>query len=540
MKKKILALFMATILCVSLCACTKSDQVKSVKDTVYPIVDSIINSDDMFKDRDLDYTYEQDEAIKINLADGKSKCSSENVTVNGDTVTVSKQGVYLVSGSLSNGQIIVDAGNDKVQLVLNDVSINCNTSSAIYCKQADKLYITSLGENFLSNTQDYIAIDDNNINAVIYSRDNLTLNGDGQLTINAKYGHSISSKDNLKITGGSYNITAQKHALDANDSVRITNSSLTLEAEKDGIHADNEDDETEGFVYVKDGTVNISSADDGIHASSALKIEGGSVNIAKSNEGLEGRYISLTGGEVSVISDDDGINATDGSDSLQTEQRMNGGMRKDGTATQSNNETTDSTDSLTDTAQVQCGISVSGGSHIINANGDGIDSNGELFVTGGTVIVHGPENSGNGAIDSNSAPQISGGTVVALGASGMAMGFSSESSQCSILYNLETTYEKGTEIVLENSKGKKVVGLTAEKSFNSVVISSGDIAIKNKYKLNIGDDSFDIKLKDTVFTQGADNKMGNDRKMQGNKDDNGFEGKRPNEDMPQDEMPKEN
>lgn len=462
-------------LCLSLCSCGSTVQASELEDTVSAGVDEIINPEDMFKNRDLNYTYDDADAVSVVLKDNGTKCTSKNVSVKGNTVTISKAGVYLLSGSLSNGQIIVDAENEKVQLVLNNVNINCNTSAAIYCRQADKLYITAVGESSLSNSEDFVAIDDNNINAVVYSRDNLTFNGDGTLNITAKYGHGASSKDNLKITGGTYKISAQKHALDANDSIRITDCTLDLQAQKDGIHAANDDDDTEGFVYIKDGEINISADDDGVHASSALKLEGGTVNISKCYEGLEGRLISLTGGEVSITASDDGINASNSSSN------------------------TDGGDS---SSQSLCGISISDGSYTVNADGDGIDSNGVTFVTGGTVIVYGPENDGNGALDSDTQPQISGGTVVALGMSGMAVGFSEDSPQCSILYNLDTTYDSDTTVTLTDSKGNAIAEVTSPKRFNSVVISSESLEIKKKYTLNVGEDSYKIKMSQSAYSNG--------------------------------------
>lgn len=482
--KKALKIFtvglLTAALCLLLCSCGSTVQAEELEDTVSAGVDEIVNPEDMFKNRDLNYAYDDADAVSVALKDDGTKCTSKNVSIKDNTVTISKAGVYLLSGSLSNGQIIVDAENEKVQLVLNNVNINCDTSAAIYCRQADKLYITVVGESSLSNSEDFVAVDDNNINAVVYSRDNLTFNGDGILNITAKYGHGASSKDNLKITGGTYKISAQKHALDANDSIRITDCTLDLQAQKDGIHASNDDDDTEGFVYIKDGEINISADDDGVHASSALKLEGGTVNISKCYEGLEGRLISLTGGEVGITASDDGINASNSS------SNTNGG----------------------DSNQSLCGISISDGNYTVNADGDGIDSNGVTFITGGTVVVYGPENDGNGALDSDTQPQISGGTVVALGMSGMAVGFSEDSPQCSILYNLDSTYDSDTAVTLTDSKGNTVAEVISPKRFNSVVISSSSLELKKKYTLNVGEDSYKIKMSQSAYSNGNNSMPG--------------------------------
>lgn len=282
-------------------------------------VNGIYSYDDMFTERDLDVGYDESSAVKINLADdsttvtvgddteadasetngtkaaesemdeteadksetNETKAASSGVSISGNIITISKEGTYVLSGALSEGQIVVDADSAKVQLVLDNVDITCASSAAIYVKNADKTFITLAedSENILMNTVEYEAIDDNNIDAVIFSKDDLTLNGKGTLTINSEYGHGIVSKDDLKLVSGTYNITAKNHALSGKDSMRIAAGTYNLTSGKDGIHSENADDDEKGFVYIASGDFTIESTGDGIDASYVVQIDDGDFEI---------------------------------------------------------------------------------------------------------------------------------------------------------------------------------------------------------------------------------------------------------------------
>lgn len=250
---------------------------------------------DIFSDKDKEIGYSEDSCVAVHLADSASACEGGGVSIEGDVITITDEGTYLLSGSLSNGQIIVDADSKKVRLVMDGVSINCDTSAALYVKQADKVFVTlaDKSENQLSNKEDFVAIDNNSIDSVIFSKDDLTLNGNGKLEINAAFGHGIVSKDDLRITSGTYQVTAAEHALEGKDRVAILDGTFTLTAGKDGIHSDNSDDTTKGDVFVQDGTFTIEAEGDGIDAFHILQIEngdfqvttgGGSANAASSDQ----------------------------------------------------------------------------------------------------------------------------------------------------------------------------------------------------------------------------------------------------------------
>ena len=308
----------AVIMAMSVTACStvknSGTEITADQTSAGATVNGIYSYDDMFTERDLDVGYDESSAVKINLEDDSTtvtvgddteadtsetdetkvdetqadesetdgtKAASSGVSISGNIITISKEGTYVLSGALSEGQIVVDADLAKVQLVLDNVDITCASSAAIYVKNADKTFITLAedSENILMNTAEYEAIDDNNIDAVIFSKDDLTLNGKGTLTINSEYGHGIVSKDDLKLVSGTCNITAKNHALSGKDSVRIAAGTYNLTSGKDGIHSENADDDEKGFVYIASGDFTIESTGDGIDASYVVQIDDGDFEI---------------------------------------------------------------------------------------------------------------------------------------------------------------------------------------------------------------------------------------------------------------------
>ena len=244
-------------------------------------IDGILDSSDMFTNRDKEIGYDEESAIAINLSDGASTADSDSVVIDGDTITITEEGTYILSGSLTNGQIVVEAENAKVQLVLDNADISCETSAAIYVKAADKVFITTTdgSTNTVCTSGEFEAIDDNNIDAAIFSKSDLTLNGAGSLEVTCGNGHGIVSKDDLVITSGEYVVDAGKHALSGKDSVRIAGGTFDLTAGKDGIHSENTDEEEQGFVYIENGSFTITSDGDGIDASYVVEIVDGSFDI---------------------------------------------------------------------------------------------------------------------------------------------------------------------------------------------------------------------------------------------------------------------
>lgn len=380
-----------------------------------------LKQDDIFTDADKEIGYSEGSCVTVHLADSASACEGGGVSIEGDVIRITDEGTYLLSGSLSNGQIIVDADSKKVRLVMDGVSINCNTSAALYVKQADKVFVTLAdnSENQLSNKEDFVAIDDNSIDSVIFSKDDLTLNGNGKLEIDAAFGHGIVSKDDLRITSGTYQVIAAEHALEGKDCVAILDGTFTLTAGKDGIHSDNSDDTTKGDVFVQDGTFTIEAEGDGIDASHILQIEngdfqvtagGGSVNAAVSEPKENGQKPSR--GELSPEEKADFQGGRDKSfkrerpDGEQPNGEQPNGEQPDGEqpygvlpGDESGNMVTlsasVSSENTTDTEQTVSmkglksgnAIYLNGGTLTIDSADDAIHSNGTFQVDGGTCTL---------------------------------------------------------------------------------------------------------------------------------------------------------
>lgn len=242
-----------------------------------------LNPEELFSDRDKDAGYDESKGVSVTLNATKATSSdSTKASISGSTVTIKDEGVYILSGKLTNGQIIIDAENtDKVQLVLNGVTINSNTSAAIYVRQADKVFATLAKgtTNTLSNKSEFVAIDENNIDGVVFAKEDITFNGSGTLTINAAYGSGVVAKDDLTITGGTYKVTGAEHGFDAKDGIAIADGTFQVTSGKDGFHSENSEDGTKGYLYVGGGTYTITATGDGFDAASILQIDDGTFQI---------------------------------------------------------------------------------------------------------------------------------------------------------------------------------------------------------------------------------------------------------------------
>lgn len=471
-------------------------------------VNGIYSYDDMFTGRDLDVGYDESNAVKINLADdsttvtvgddteadaskadetkaddsktdetkdggaetdetkadesetdgtkadesvtNETETASSGVSISGNIITITKEGTYVLSGALSEGQIVVDADSAKVQLVLDNADITCASSAAIYVKNADKAFITLAegSENILMNTAEYEAIDDNNIDAVIFSKDDLTLNGKGTLTINSEYGHGIVSKDDLKLVGGTCNITAKTHALSGKDSVRIAAGTYNLTSGKDGIHAENADDDEKGFVYIASGDFTIESTGDGIDASYVVQIDdgdfditagGGSENATKTHNDIPGGGTGgnmgggapggdKPSGEAPSGEVPSGGPSSDSDSGKQTGQtppdKPDGdsfdGSRPDEKASdnagsqtsqtppdKSGKDTSDADSTSTKGIKSDGALYVNGGTYTINSADDSFHSNSDVTINDGTYTI----SSGDDGIHADSALLVNGGTI---------------------------------------------------------------------------------------------------------------------------------
>ena len=331
-----------------------------------PASGSIIDTTSLFTDRDLEQTADTANATEVTVKSGED-------------ITISEEGVYVISGTATDCTITVDADSAaKVQLVLDGVSITNADAPAIYVLSADKVFVTTASgsSNELTTTGEFAAIGDvTNVDGVIFAKDDLVLNGQGTLTINSS-ASGVVGKDDVKITGGTYNITATEHGIQGKDSVAIADGTFNITAGTDAIHAKNDEDLTLGYAYIAGGTFNLNGASDGIEGYAVVQIDGGDITI-DSQEGIEGTYIQINGGTIDVTATDDGINASDKSSEYDIVLEINGGD-----------------------------VSV----NMASGDTDALDSNGSLFITGGTVNI-----TAQSAFDYVANASMTGGTVTVNG-----------------------------------------------------------------------------------------------------------------------------
>ena len=548
-KKSIIALLIAAILCVSGCGSSQSStaQTESSESAEYSL-------EEMFSDRDFEIGYDEAGSTVINLE---------------STVTISEEGTYILKGSLSDGMVIVDADkSDKIQIVLDNVDISSSTSAAIYVKQADKVFITLAAdsENILSNGGEFVAIDDNNIDAVIFSKDDITINGNGSLTIKSPAGHGIVSKDDLKITSGEYTIDSMKDGLSGKDSVKIANGTINISSKGDGISS-------EGIVYIEDGVFDIitgggsenakmktgmddmmnrpggmrggknenmsegdnrmpagelanpkelntdySVSDDeasdttstkGIKAEELLMINGGTFNLDCVDDGIHSNTdVMINGGSFTIKTGDDGIHGenelTVSGGSIDISKCYEG-LEADNLTIANGNISVVSND---DGINAASAINIKGGTIDVTSTGDCIDSNGDCFVSGGTITLNNSSvGGGEGILDFDGDSSITGGVLMAVGPYEGAINFGSSSTQGSMVVSVGQQSEN-TEVKLLDSDGNEVVSYTPKVAFSGLVISSPNIKSGNTYKVVVGDEETEVKMDSLIYGVNSGNMMG--------------------------------
>ena len=379
-------------------------------------------------------------ATQITLnGDGGSVKGNGAYILNGD-VHIVYAGRYVLSGELTGGSVIIDAdGGDKIWLLLDGVSLHCEDSAAILVEQADKVFLT-LAEGTVNTVSGGVSYSEkavsSKIDGVIYSRDDLTINGGGSLTVTAPYKHGIVCNDDLVIAGGIIDITAARDGVHANDSVSFAEASLTINAGDDGVTVSN-DDET-----------------------SWIHVESGNISIPSCYEGLEAIDITIAGGVIDIRPTDDGINANGRGD--HSVIRITGG-------------------DIT----------------IINENGrdaDGLDSNGSIDISGGNIFIS--VNTSSYALDYGSENggvcKISGGTVIAAGGSAMAEGFDASSEQGFLMYS--TSAAGGTAVSLKNAAGEVLLSGTVPCGFSNLVLSAPGLKVGDTCTLSIGGTETEVTI----------------------------------------------
>ncbi|WP_263121093.1 carbohydrate-binding domain-containing protein, partial [Cellulomonas sp. RIT-PI-Y] len=476
-----------------------------------------------------------DSTATISLTGDSATVDGDGVSVDGSTVTITAAGTYTVSGELT-GQLVVTAGaEDDVVLILDDAQITGSTGSAILITEANavEVQLADGSTNTLTDAAGYTNAD--GPTAALSADVDLIISGDGALTVTGTAEDGIASSDGLSIEGGTITVTAVDDGVRGKQSLSVSGGTLDVTSGGDGLTSNEDVDTTEGFVVLSGGTITVDSdgdavqaetdlvvtggtldlsagggattavddtvstkglksgvllvvedgditvdssddavhtngtatvnggtltlttGDDGIHADTALDITGGSVEVVDSYEGLEATAITLSGGVIEVTASDDGVNAAGG----ETEDAQGDWSESTGTAT----------------------LDITGGSLVVHAGGDGLDANGSLTMTGGTVVVHGPESGANGALDYDGTFEITGGTLVAVGTSGMAQ---SPSTGGQGWISAQVQVAAGETIQVADADGTVLATLVTEEQVSSVVVSLPGITEGEEYQVLTG------------------------------------------------------
>lgn len=488
MQKNKLYMSLLSVCLVALAGCAKdkntykavdSDEInkeKSVSVSTTEGIDTDLKGD--YSDKALDSSYHNKDVTVITLDKNTAKTDSSGVKVSDGCVYITEKGTYILSGTLNNGQIVVELKeNENVQLVLDNANISCSFGSAIQVINVKNLYLTLAdgSKNSVSDGATYKEdASGDNPNAAIFSQEDLIINGNGSLDVIGNYKDGITSKDDLTIVEGSINVKAVDDALVGKDSVTLKNPVLNLSCGGDGIKSSNKKDTRKGFVVTDGGEITINAGDDGIHSETVLVINDGKINVEKSKEGLESLNIVINNGDISVVASDDGINISGGNDTTGRGGKM---------------------DTPVDGALV-----INGGNITVNADGDGLDSNGSILITDGNVTVAGPSNDGNGAFDYNSTFELDGGTVFAYGSKGMAQISSDCSAQTFIATSVES-FSSGDKVTIYNDSDGTKASYTLEKQGTFIFYSSDSLVKDKVYTLECSETKTEITAGDAGAVQ---------------------------------------
>lgn len=444
------------------------------------IVTAASISEDTHYDAD-DLTWDAATEVAVTLKDGASgvaDSASGAVTVDGDTVTITAAGTYRLSGALTDGKVVIAAGEeDVVRVVLDGATVESSTVSPFVVQSANEaiLFLEDGSTNSLKDAATYTDQGTDAPNAALYSMADLTLAGTGSLAVNGQYSDGIVSKDGLVLAAGNVTVQAADDGIKGKDYAVLLDGAYQVTAGGDGFKSDNDTDDGRGWLLVNGGKITVTAGDDGVKAQNQLAITNGTVTVAESEEGLEAQHIAVSGGTVTVTANDDGVNASGGSSS-SAQSGAPGGAQAGGMGGGPGGG-----ESVGDYT-----VDVSGGSLTTNSQGDGLDSNGNATISGGTVVVNGPENDGNGALDVNGELAVSGGTLAAAGSSGMAVTPGSSSTQSGVQVTFGSTQPAGTTVQLADADGKLVATFVTAKSAASLVFSSAAIEAGKEYTVYTG------------------------------------------------------
>jgi hypothetical protein len=541
------------ILLLLLPACKENEDVTGTEDSSAD--QDLVENVGSHEDAD-DYNWDDSQAVIVKLQDNASTAGGSGVSISGNIVTITNAGYYSVSGTLTGGQLVINT-DDKgtVKLLFNGINITYSSSSPVYVANAEKVVI-----KLADNTSNYITDGASYIfesgtdepNAALFSKADLTIYGGGSLVVKGSYNDGIGSKDGLIIAGGNITVTAADDGIRGKDYLIVKDGTISVTSGGDGLKSDNSEDAGKGYVSVEGGNIkiistgdaidgakdivindgilnltsgggssrtassavsskglsgsvtvvinggtaaissaddavhsnysieinggelNISSGDDGIHADAVITINNGTINITKSYEGIESAAVIINDGEIHVTSSDDGINGAGGVDG------------SGGRFTQTGNYY----------------LNINGGCIAVVATGDGLDINGSITMTGGTVLVHGPTNSANGALDYDTSFKITGGILVAAGSSGMAQAPGSGSEQYSVMVTFSKLKTANSIFHIQKSDGTDVITFAPSKTYQSIVISTPALINGAAYDVYLGGSSTGT-AQDGLYTGGT-------------------------------------
>lgn len=480
---------------------------------------SIVSLEELASSADSDLSIELDDEDKVSSWDDSSashitlgsqiSSDSSSVEISGSTVTITKAGTYVMSGNVTEGNIIVNA-TDKgtVRLILNNASISNTTTAPIKVLDAKKVILT-LADNTTNTITDSSRLStEEDYSAAIYSKEDLIINGNGTLNVNAGYRNGIKSTDDCIIVSGTLNITSTEDGIIGKDLCGVVAGDINIKtnngaADTTQTHIDNMDMGRGGFgfnnnktttttddtsesrkgikagnmliindgditidsdddsvhcnsvIYIYGGTINAATGDDGVHADDLLTVNGGTINITQCYEGIEADDIVINDGDISVVSSDDGINSSDGS------------------------------------------ITINGGNLLINASGDGLDANGSIIINGGYIVVLGPTSDGDTAIDYDDSCTINGGTVMAFGSSGM-LEIPKGASNGACIVTAFTSVSGGSKYTLSDSNGNEILSYTPSKAYAAAIVYSDKITTGNTYDITAGSTTLSIEVTSDV------------------------------------------
>lgn len=505
------------------------------------------------------------DAVTIALEGETAAISGDGAAAEGGVVTVTAGGPYVISGSLAEGRIIVNAPKQEVTLVLQNADIGYSYGSPLYVYKA-KTVTVYLPEGTASTLTDgtaysfddaYSSEEEDELNACLYAKSDLVIAGTGRLTVNAKYNNGITGKDTLRIEKAALLVTAANHGINGKDSLTVKNADITVTCGGDAMRSTNDSDSTMGWVAIADSTLNLTAGEDGIQAETVLTVDGGTVTVTTaggaggsigadaSAKGLKaGTRLTVTDGTFTLNCCDDAVHSNGditiagGSFTIAT---GDDGMHADDTLTVSGGTVniTRSYEGL-EGSVVQItggsitlvadddGINAAGGSDQsgfggfspdrfgstgdyrivitggvveIDASGDGIDSNGDIEISGGELYISGPTSNGDGAIDCDGSAVITGGIVVAAGSTGMAQNFGSGSAQGSILVNLSGG--AGQTVTLKDAGGSILASYAPTKSYGCVVISAPGVVQGGTYTVTAGSGSTTVTMDSLIYGSGG-------------------------------------